>query len=152
VHDSEIASAILDVFQRHGHQEIDTARAYGGGSSEEMLATVAWRERGIVMDTKLYPSAGGPLAKAKNSYTHSPEDIRRGLFDSLEALQTDKIDMFYLHGPDRNTPFEETLRQINTLYMEGYFNRFAISNYMSWEVAAICEICKRNNWIMPSAY
>lgn len=72
--------------------------------------------------------------------------------DSLEALKTKKVDIFYLHGPDRNTPFEETLGAVNELYKEGYFNRFGISNFLSYEVAKICEICKCNSWIQPTVY
>jgi aflatoxin B1 aldehyde reductase len=60
--------------------------------------------------------------------------------------------MFYLHGPDRKTPYEQTLREVNKLYQEGRFDYFGLSNYMSWEVAEICEICHRNNWIKPTVY
>ncbi|KAL3426958.1 Aflatoxin B1 aldehyde reductase member 2 [Phlyctema vagabunda] len=151
VHDLKVASEIIDVFQKHGHNEIDTARLYGYGSTEEMLAAIDWQKRGIVMDTKLYPNAGGPMAGAI-SYTHTPEDVRRGLFDSLEALKTKKIDMFYLHGPDRKHSFEDTLREVNKLYEEGYFTRFGISNYLSFEVAQICEICDKHGWIKPTVY
>jgi aflatoxin B1 aldehyde reductase len=84
--------------------------------------------------------------------THSAEDLREALKRSLASLQADKIDMWYLHAPDRNTPYEVTLREVNNLYKQGYFKRFGISNYMSWEVAQICEICDRNGWIKPTAY
>ena len=72
--------------------------------------------------------------------------------DSLKALKTDKIDMFYLHAPDRSVPFEDTLREVNALYREGRFSRFGISNFMSFEVAQVCEICDKNGWIKPSVY
>ena len=39
--------------------------------------------------------------------------------------------MWYLHGPDRTTPYEDTLRTVNELYNEGKFKRFGISNYYS---------------------
>ncbi|RAK95815.1 aldo/keto reductase family protein [Aspergillus ibericus CBS 121593] len=116
-----------------------------------MLADLDWQKRGLIMDTKLYPNGIRPLPSVV-SYTHTPEDVRRGLLDSLSALRTTKIDMFYLHGPDRVHSIEETLREVNTLHKEGYFTRFGISNYMSWEVAQICEICKQNNYIMPTVY
>ncbi|KAL4938385.1 hypothetical protein BDV06DRAFT_231918 [Aspergillus oleicola] len=151
VSDAAKAAEILDVFLQHGHKEVDTARIYGAGSCEEILAVADWEKRGIILDTKLYPNAGGALASAE-SYTHKPEDVRRGLMNSLKALQTEKIDMFYLHGPDRKTPFEDTLREVNKLHQEGYFIRFGISNYMSWEVAQICELCRKNGWVMPSVY
>lgn len=151
MHDLDTASQIIDVFRNHGHNEIDFARVYGYGSSEEMLAGIGWQSRGIVMDTKLYPTAGGPMDPG-NGYTHKPEDIRRGLLDSLKALGCEKIDMFYLHGPDRKTPFEDTLREVNKLHQEDYFRRLGISNYMSWELAQICDICRHNGWIQPTVY
>jgi aflatoxin B1 aldehyde reductase len=87
------------------------------------------------MGTKLYPNAR-TRSSGKLSYTLQAVDVRQGLKDSLEALGTTKLDLWYLHGPDRNTPLEETLREVDALYREGYFDRFGISNYMSWEVAA----------------
>lgn len=152
VSDHKDVNKMLDIFQSHGHNEIDNARLYGGGSSEEYMATADWQNRKLVMDTKLYPNEGKGMKMGDNMYSHRPDDVRRGLLDSLKALNTDKVDMWYLHGPDRNTPFEDTLREVNNLYKEGYFNRFGISNYMSWEVAAICEICERNGWIKPVVY
>ncbi|KAI1124074.1 aldo/keto reductase [Nemania abortiva] len=147
----EQATTVLEVFQRHGHDELDSARAYGEGTTEQLLGELKWQDRGLKMATKLYPSAGHPMEKGRG-YTHAPEDIRRGLLDSLAALKADKIEMFYLHGPDRKHSYEETLRAVNELHVEGYFNRFGISNYMAWEVAQMCEICERHGWIKPTAY
>lgn len=42
-----------------------------------------------------------------------------------------KVDMWYLHGPDRTIPYEVTLKAVNDLYKEGHFKAFGISNYMS---------------------
>lgn len=58
VHEPRDVGKILDVFQKHGHKEVDTARFYCGGTSEEYLAhpDVDWKKRGIVMETKLYPT------------------------------------------------------------------------------------------------
>ena len=151
VHDLTTAGAIIDIFQSHGHNEIDTARVYGNGSSESILSSLDWQKRGLVMDTKLYPNAGTKMSE-EDQYTHRPEDVRRGLMTSLKALGAKKIDLFYLHGPDRKTPFVDTLREVNKLHEEGYFSRFGISNYQSWEVAQMCELCDANGWIRPSVY
>jgi aflatoxin B1 aldehyde reductase len=155
VHTIEEAGKIVDVFQAHGHNEIDTARIYGNGSSEEILAKLDWQKRGLIMDTKLYPNGaliGRALSTGGLSYTHTPADVRRGFEDSVKALGCRDVDMFYLHGPDRINSLEETLRTVNELYKEGRFKRFGISNYMSWEVAKICEICEKNGWIKPTVY
>ncbi|KAL7815539.1 NADP-dependent oxidoreductase domain-containing protein [Trichoderma gracile] len=143
VHTLEECAEILDVFQEYGHSEVDTARVYGGGSSEKFLGQLEWQKRGIVMDTKLAPHG---------EYDHTPASIRKGLLDSLEALGSDKVDMWYLHAPDHNTPYEDTLREVNKLYEEGYFTRFGISNYSAWETAQLCEISIRNGWKKPDVY
>ena len=149
----DACNSILDVFQAYGHNEIDSARVYGEGSCEEYLGNLDYPKRGMIMDTKLYPSArGNPSLVKPRAWTHSAKDVREGLVASLEALKVKQIDMFYLHGPDRKTDFEETLSEVNKLHKEGYFKRFGISNYMSWEVARICEICQSHGWIRPSVY
>lgn len=89
----EDCGAVLDVLQKHGHNEIDTARVYG--ASEELLGQLQWQSRGIVMDTKLNPRRFGPKA-----YSHKKQDLKRGISDSLEALRADQIDLWYLHTPD----------------------------------------------------
>jgi aflatoxin B1 aldehyde reductase len=144
-------AAILDTFQKHGHNEIDTARVYGEGSSEEYLGNLDWQKRGLIMDTKLYPTYLRP-SMANEHYSHKPKDLRAGLMASLKALKTDKLEIWYLHGPDRETPFKDTPGEVNKLHEEGYFKRFGISNFQSWEVAKICEICEQNGWIKPSVY
>lgn len=78
VHTLKEVEAILDVFQAHGHSEVgpsiscshcsyltfvmqlDTARVYTGGTSEEMLGDIDWKKRGLVMETKLYPNVVRP--------------------------------------------------------------------------------------------
>ncbi|OAP58153.1 hypothetical protein AYL99_07243 [Fonsecaea erecta] len=154
VNDLQVAGSMLDLFRSHGHNEIDTAQFYGLGSSEEYLGMLKWADRGLAMATKFYPTANivDPNAPGGKGTTHCPEHLRENLLKSLKALQTEKIDLWYLHGPDRTTPYEVTLREVNNLHKEGYFTRFGISNYMSWEVAQICEICRRNGWIQPTVY
>ncbi|XTI82738.1 Aldo/keto reductase [Cenococcum geophilum] len=150
----EATGALLDTFQAHGYTMVDTARIYGHGSSEEYLGAVGWEKRGLQIATKVYPSATKEQIRnlGTEHYTHKPEDVRTALMRSKAALKAEKLDLYYLHGPDRTTPFEETVREINKLYKEGHFERWGISNFMSWEVAEICELCKRNGWLMPSVY
>ncbi|KAF2178411.1 Aldo/keto reductase [Zopfia rhizophila CBS 207.26] len=147
VHDLKDCAAMLDVLQKHSHNEIDTARIYGGGSSEEYLGQLNLKERGIVIDTKLSPRKFGP-----KPYSHKKDALKPGLLESLQALQTDKLDLWYLHAPDHNTPYAETLEAVNELYKAGYFKRFGISNYTAWEVAQICELCEHNGWKKPDVY
>ncbi|PCH42899.1 Aldo/keto reductase [Wolfiporia cocos MD-104 SS10] len=154
VYDIKDVEAILDVFQAHGHTEIDSARTYTGGTSEAYLGRINWRERGLKLETKLYPNVSNKRLQNPNRslISHSPEDLRRHLEISMKALNTDQLEMWYLHGPDRTTPYEVTLKAVNELYKEGKFKRFGISNYMAWEVAEIVQICRANGYIQPTAY
>ncbi|GBE87006.1 Oxidoreductase sirO [Sparassis crispa] len=154
VYDLKDVEAILDVFQAHGHLEIDTARTYAGGTSEQYLGKIDWRKRGLLIETKLYPFASNARLQAigVELISHSPEDLRKYLEISMKTLNTDQLEMWYLHGPDRATPYEVTLKAVDELYREGKFRRFGISNYMSWEVAEMVQICKANGYIQPTAY
>ncbi|KAG8156470.1 hypothetical protein KVR01_013704 [Diaporthe batatas] len=116
-----------------GQKEVDTARVYGGGSSEAFLAELDWKSRGIALATKL-PPVGVYLPPFMDTRNKTLRDLMR---ESMSALKTDKVDLLYLHGPDRNRPYEQTLREINDLYNEGCFTRFGISNFAAWEVAQI---------------
>ncbi|KIP05713.1 hypothetical protein PHLGIDRAFT_488312 [Phlebiopsis gigantea 11061_1 CR5-6] len=154
VHKVADVAAIFDVFQAHGHYELDCARTYAAGTCEEILGDISWRERGLAMDTKLYPTAASArqIGPGGTSISHSPEDLRRHLDISLKALKTNSIDMWYLHGPDRTTPYEVTLKAVHELYVERKFKRFGLSNFTAWEVAEIVGICQANGYIMPTAY
>ncbi|KAF2399776.1 Aldo/keto reductase [Trichodelitschia bisporula] len=143
-HDLAAAAEILDVLQAHGHSEVDTARTYAGGTSEEYLGQLDWRARGLTLATKISPRSG--------VWRHDGPGLREALRQSLSALKADKVDMWYLHAPDRSVAYEETLRVVDELHREGKFDRFGISNYAAWEVAQISEICIREGWIRPTAY
>lgn len=76
---------------------------------------------------QLYPTGAGRNLPGAESIRHTAEGVREHLERSLKALNTDSIEMFYLHGPDRGTPFEETLKAVDDLHKEGKFKRFGIS-------------------------
>jgi aflatoxin B1 aldehyde reductase len=86
------------------------------------------------------------------AYDHSAADIHRSLQDSLKALQTNTVDLYYLHAPDRETPFAETLEAINEEYKQGHFKRFGISNFKASEVEEVCKICEEKGYVKPSVY
>jgi aflatoxin B1 aldehyde reductase len=143
-------AAILDVFQSHGHSEIDTSRFYGGGSSETHLAALDWQARNLVMDTKFYPNVHGIMGRP---VTHlDAASMRQGLADSLAALASSSVDLWYLHAPDRSVPIEDTLAAVHALFKEGAFRRWGVSNYMAWEVAAMCELCRAHAYPLPEVY
>ncbi len=133
----------LDYFQQQGYNEIDTARVYVGGKQEAFTAAARWKERGLTLATKWYPRQPG---------AHKPAVLKEQVNTSLKELQTDCVDIFYLHAADRSVPFEETLEAVNELHKEGKFVQLGLSNYTAFEVAEIIITCKERGWVRPSIY
>lgn len=140
---SQVA-AFLDVLKKHQVSEIDTARVYNGGKSEELLGAVgAGTKLGFAVSTKAPGFSPGIL---------SGDNIKKACYASLEALKQDRMDIFYFHGPDRKTPLEEQCEAANELYMEGKFDRFGVSNLLVEEVQTIYDICKKEGYVLPTVY
>ncbi|KAJ3552504.1 hypothetical protein NM688_g4118 [Phlebia brevispora] len=132
----------VDVMVEHGHPYIDTARAYGDGTSEVVLSKL--NLHGARVDTKILATAPGEYEPAKFKETFKK---------SLDALGPNiKIRVLYLHGPDRSVPVENTLEAVNDLYKQGHFEQFGLSNFMAWEVAEVVGICKRRGFVSPTVY
>ncbi|KAJ3756804.1 Aldo/keto reductase [Lentinula raphanica] len=145
IHDLGQIEAILDVFRAHGHTDVDSAYFYTGGTSEIVLGKIDWKSKGLKLETKL-------PAIFITDWMWDEQDMKIHILKSLKALDTEQVDIFYLHTPDRTTPYEVTMKAINDLYHEGYFQRFGLSNYTSWEVAEIVGICNANGYNLPSVY
>lgn len=133
----------LDHLQQQGYNEVDTARVYVGGKQEAFTAQAKWKERGLTLATKWYPRTPG---------AHKPDVIRENLELSLKELQTDQVDIFYLHAADRSVPFDETLEAVNELHKEGKFVQLGLSNYTAFEVAEIVTLCNERGWVRPTVY
>lgn len=102
------------------------------------------------MHTKFFPNLHGLFDRAETHLTLPY--MRAALDESLTALKAESVELWYLHSPDRTVDVEETLAAVDTLYKEGKFKRWGVSNFMAWEVAAICEICKVKGYVLPSVY
>lgn len=133
----------LDHLQAAGYNEIDTARAYIGGKQEAWTAEAKWKDRGLTLATKVYPFEAG---------IHKPETLRKYFETSLKELQTDCVDIFYLHAADRSVPFAETLEECNKLHKEGKFVQLGLSNFTAFEVAEVTTMCAHRGWVRPSIY
>lgn len=133
----------LDAFQKHGYNELDTARIYSGGGQEAFTAKAGYKERGFKIATKSYPLAPGG---------HTAANLRKDLETSLAQLGTTSVEIFYLHSADRSVPYTETLEAANELYKEGKFKQLGISNYSAFEIAEIVMLCQSRGWVKPTIY
>ncbi|KAK0564218.1 hypothetical protein OC861_004418 [Tilletia horrida] len=154
VHSLDVCQEILNINKKHGVAAIDTARVYSQGSCETYLGQLHVDKQGFALHTKIYPAGrtGINFGPGTKTYTHEKQDIHDCLEASLKDLQVDSVDLYYLHAPDRVTPFEETFEALNEEYKAGKFKRLGISNYRADEVETIVKLCQSKGWITPSVY
>ncbi|QXQ10072.1 aldo/keto reductase [Paeniglutamicibacter sp. Y32M11] len=135
--DAATSAQILRTALDAGIRHIDTANAYVGGVTEELLATLLDGKRDEVF---LASKAGMPHTDAGDDALLSPAALRRSVEGSLKRLNTDRLDLFYLHQPDYSTPLEETLIEVAKLRTEGKILALGVSNFAAWQIAQIQQV------------
>jgi len=104
----------------------DTAEAYGFGASERSLAkALGNRRKDAVVVTKF----GVGYKEAPNFRDSSRQRVTASIDKSLQNLNTDYVDVYMVHWPDVNTPFEETMRALDDLVQQGKVRAVGISNF-----------------------
>ena len=131
------ARRMIDICLDHGVNFIDTANVYNLGVSEEILGRILAGRRGSLV---LASKVGMRMGPDDDQRGHSRRAILRAIDESLRRLQTDYLDLYYLHAPDYATPLEETLEVLQILVRNGKIRYPAVSNYASWQVC-------RMHWI-----
>jgi aryl-alcohol dehydrogenase-like predicted oxidoreductase len=125
-HIEESASQrVVDAALDAGITHFDTAESYGEGASETFLGRALGDRRDeVTIATKFgHIAAGAPGGQA------TPETVRAAAEASLERLATDRIDLYYLHRPDPETPIADTLGAMSRLVEEGKVREIACSGF-----------------------
>ena len=137
------ARSIIDRFLEAGGNHIDTADIYTGGLSEEIVgAALKGRRDEIVLASKVrFPTGPGP-----NDVGLSRHHIMRGVEASLRRLDTDVIDLLYMHCWDPLTPLEESLRAFDDLVTVGKVRYIGVSNFMAWQLMKALGTSARNGY------
>ncbi|RSN55235.1 aldo/keto reductase [Amycolatopsis sp. WAC 04182] len=138
------ARELFDTYVERGGNFIDTANTYTNGSSERLLGEFARDNReSLVLATK-YTTLRRP------GDPNSGGGQRKSLFASVEAslrrLNTDYLDLLYLHLWDFTTPVEEILRGMDDLVRQGKILYVAISNAPAWEISRMQAIADLRGW------
>ncbi len=109
----------------------DTADSYAEGRSEEIIGRALKGQRhSVVLATKISLRRGaGP-----NEEGLSRKHIMKGIEDSLRRLQTDYIDLYYVHSPDPDTPIQETLRALDDLVHQGKVLYIGCDDFRAWQL------------------
>ncbi|MEX1018893.1 MAG: aldo/keto reductase [Litorilinea sp.] len=118
----------------------DCANVYNGGRSEEILGKLMAGMRDDLFITTKVASAMG---KGINDRGLARRHIMRQVEDSLKRLGTDRIDLYFVHHFDADTPIEETLRALDDLVTAGKILYPGVSNWAAWQIAKSLGISAR---------
>jgi aryl-alcohol dehydrogenase-like predicted oxidoreductase len=122
--DKETAQAILHKALDVGYTLLDTATLYGGGANETLIGETLKNRRG---EYTLASKCGLKVVDGKRQFDGTPEGIRAQCEDSLRRLQTDVIDLYYLHRQDPGVPIEESAGGLGRLVEEGKIRAIGLS-------------------------
>jgi aryl-alcohol dehydrogenase-like predicted oxidoreductase len=139
----EGVNSIIDAALELGINLIDTSNSYQEGRSEEMLGrALKGRWDRFVVATKFYfPAGNGPNDRGASRY-----HMLNAIEASLRRLQSDHIDLYYVHRWDETTPIEETLRGLDDLIQQGKVRYVGASAFASWQLAHANLLAEVRGW------
>lgn len=142
------AGALLEATRAAGLNALDTADIYTGGESERMVGRLVKgeRERWIIAS-----KAANPVGSDPNDRGASRRWLTRAVEASLRRLDTDVIDLYYLHRDDESTPVEEVVATMATLIERGRILYWGLSNFRAWRAARLVETARRMGVPQPVA-
>jgi 1-deoxyxylulose-5-phosphate synthase len=141
--DQAASTRLVDCCMERGVNFFDTANMYQVGVAETMLgeALKGRRDRVVLASKACYrmgPGADeGGLSRAA---------VAKALDDTLRRMQTDYLDIYYLHFPDWTVPIDETLEAMEAAVRAGKVRYPASSNYAGWQVAEMLWIAERKGY------
>lgn len=150
--DKATSQQIFEVFVQAGGNFIDTSNNYTNGTSERYVGEFIHAEREkFVVATKYTLRVKPDDARDVNLGGNSRKSLMRSVENSLRRLNTDYIDVLYLHMWDFTTPVEEVLQSMNALVQAGKILYFAFSDTPAWVVSYAIAKAEAYGWPKPVA-
>jgi aryl-alcohol dehydrogenase-like predicted oxidoreductase len=141
--DAETSAAMFHRCREVGINFFDCADVYQDGRSEEILGRlIAGSRDELIITSKVYFPTSDDVNAAGSSRRH----IVAAVEASLRRLNTNYIDLYFLHRFDDHTPLEETLRALDDLVRQGKILYPGASNFAAWQVAKALGISAKEGW------
>ena len=141
--DEAASAAMYKACREVGINFFDCADQYSMGKSEEILGRLMKGQReDLVITTKCF----NPTGEDVNARGTSRRHLTRAVEASLKRLQTDRVEVLFLHHYDKRTPLEESVRALEDLVRSGKVLYPAVSNWSAWQTQRAVDIQERNNW------
>ncbi|MED3563058.1 aldo/keto reductase [Bacillus xiapuensis] len=126
--DEAAGRALVQTGLANGISFLDTAYIYGPKRSEEIIGDVV-KERGNRSEVVIATKAAHKLVGNEIVMDNSPTFLKESVDEALKRLQTDYIDLFYIHFPDKETPKDEAVGALKRLKDEGKIRAIGVSNF-----------------------
>ncbi|MEH2117184.1 aldo/keto reductase [Nostoc sp.] len=139
---------IFDAYVEAGGNFIDTANGYTDGSSEKIVGELIAkeRERFVVATKYSFPLQMNNKTGDPNASGNHRKNLIQSLEASLKRLNTDYIDLFWLHAWDFTTPIEEVLRSLDDVVRQGKVLYIGISDTPAWIISQANTIAQYQGW------
>lgn len=140
------ARRITSHAHEHGVNFIDTADVYSTGASEKIVGEVIHAQR---HDWILASKVGNKMSERVNESRYARTWVLRECEASLARLNTDYLDIYYLHRDFNGMDLEEPLRAIETLLRDGKIRYWGVSNFRGWRIAEMVHLALTTNMPGP---
>ena len=135
--DPSVAAEIVAHAHEHGVNFIDSADVYTKGASEEMVGRLIKSQR---HDWVLASKLGNPMSDRVNESGYSRSWIVRELDASLRRLQTEHLDIYYMHLDAEGANLEEAIRTMGDMVRSGKIRYWGVSNFRGWRIAEAVRV------------
>lgn len=148
-----IADELMGIAYDAGINFFDNAEVYAAGESEKMMGRVLskkkWDRTSIVLSSKAYFGWRGKANKP-NQTGLSRKHLTEACHEALKRLETDYLDLYYCHRPDKTTPIEEVVQTMNTLIQQGKILYWGTSEWSGVEIMEAHRVAAAQHLIGPS--
>jgi len=141
--DVKEATRLVDLCLDAGVNFFDTADIYSSGLAEEILGKAVGKRRDkVLISTK----ATFRFGEGENSVGSSRHHLLASCDASLKRMNTDYIDIYFMHGFDALTPIEETMSTLDGLVKSGKVRYVGCSNFSGWHLMKSLAVCEKYGW------
>ncbi|MER6052107.1 aldo/keto reductase (plasmid) [Streptomyces sp. BHT-5-2] len=140
----ETSARLLDAYADAGGNFLDTANNYTGGTSETMLGELlaGRRDRFVLASKYTCATAQGDVNAGGNHRKNLVQSVEA----SLRRLNTDRLDVLWVHARDNFTPVEEVMRALDDLVRSGKVLYLGVSDWPAWEIAQANTLAELRGW------
>jgi len=151
--DDRISDELMGIAYDHGVNFFDNAEVYAAGESEKMMGRVlskkSWDRTSIVLSSKAYFGWRGKENKP-NQTGLSRKHLTEACHEALQRLQTDYLDLYFCHRPDKKMPIAEVVQTMNTLIQQGKILYWGTSEWSGVEIMEAHRIAEAYRLIGPA--